>query len=343
MTQETSVLKSKLGLENLKGLGETLKEIKEVKESLDDTRKTIAELASDNNPLGRALAQLIEAQGIKALKEDDVNLLEEVKNKMEDELKERGQKIEDLEAKNRALEEDRIVQGVKEALNQHLPQSGDRENGGSEGKLFKALESVVADYLEKRLAGGGESNLTSEQIRSIVKEEVGQAAGGNKRPEDMIDDIVNAVTMGDRLRDKLGLPGGGGNRLLPAAAGESNLRTDLVKALLEDERERLKIDIERESHLTRNKHIGTLVGTFKENAEDIIGATRDLSRLIEEERGKNGADVQESPQGFSFQCGQCGDSFNLDEEPQGEFPCPGCGAKLQIKKPGLQVASSLEI
>ena len=31
------------------------------------------------------------------------------------------------------------------------------------------------------------------------------------------------------------------------------------------------------------------------------------------------------------------------EEPQEEFPCPGCGTKLQIKKPGPQVASSLEI
>ena len=186
MTEEKSILKTKLGLENLRGLGETLKEIKEVKESLDEAQKTIAELAKDNSPLGRALAQLIEAQGIKALNEDNVNTLEEVKNKMEDELKERGQKIEELETKNRALEEDRVVREVtdtvKEELDRRLPQPGDRENGSGGGKLFKALENVVADYLEKRLlGGGGESNLSSEQIRSIIKEEVGQVAGGNKK------------------------------------------------------------------------------------------------------------------------------------------------------------------
>ncbi|GAI71877.1 unnamed protein product, partial [marine sediment metagenome] len=55
--------------------------------------------------------------------------------------------------------------------------------------------------------------LTGDQIRSVVREEVAKVATGGKKPEDMVDDIVNAVTMGDKLREKLGLPGLG-SRLL---------------------------------------------------------------------------------------------------------------------------------
>jgi DNA-directed RNA polymerase subunit RPC12/RpoP len=341
MTEESSVLKTKLGLENLQGLGETLKQIKDVKESLDEAQKTIAELTKDNSPLGRALARLIEAQGLKTLNEDSANVLEEVRKNM-------GETIKELEAENKDLKEEKVIRevtdSVKTELDRRLPQAGEHENGSGAGKLFKALENVVADYLEKRLLGsGGEGSLSSEQIRNIIKDEVGQVAGGHKKPEDMVDDIVSAVTMGDRLREKLGLPGIGGHYL--SASGEgSSLRTDLVKVLLEDERERLKIQNEKESSEARNKHIATLVGTFKENAEDIIGATRDLTHMLDEERKPAGEDVhQEQPEGFGFKCGQCGNTFTLDEEPQGEFPCPGCGAKLQIKKPGPKVASSLEI
>ena len=69
-----SVLKTALGLENLKGLGDTLKQIKELKGTIDEAQQTLAELAKDNSPLGRALARLIEAQGLKTLNEDNVNV-----------------------------------------------------------------------------------------------------------------------------------------------------------------------------------------------------------------------------------------------------------------------------
>ncbi|GAI50994.1 unnamed protein product, partial [marine sediment metagenome] len=121
-------------------------------------------------------------------------------------------------------------------LDRRLPKSGGQGDGSGESRLFKALEEVVADYLQKRLLGGGdEGALTSDQIRSVVKEEVGKGLEGGKKPEDMVDDIVNAVTMGDKLRDRLGITGIGG-RFLPNQGGDSGLRTDLVKVLLEDER-----------------------------------------------------------------------------------------------------------
>ncbi|GAJ03957.1 unnamed protein product, partial [marine sediment metagenome] len=101
-----------------------------------------------------------------------------------------------------------VTSKLTSELDQRLPKPG-AQTDGSGSKLFKAIEDVVAKKLEHLLGGGGEGTLTSEQIRSVVREEVEKVATGGKKPEDMVEDIVNAVTMGDKLRDKLGIPGMG--------------------------------------------------------------------------------------------------------------------------------------
>lgn len=324
--EKTSVLKTKLGLENLKGLGDTLKQIKEVKESLDEAQKTIGELAKDNSPLGKALARLVEAQGLKALNEDNVNVSEEVRKKMAEELKNKEKTIEELAAENKELKEDKVIHEVTSQvtaeLDRRLPKPGSgNDSGGS--KLFKALEDVVADFLNKRLLGGGEGTLTSEQIRNVVREEVVKVATGGKKPEDMVDDIVNAVTMGDKLRDKLGLPGLGG-RLLSNQGGESGLRTDLVKILLEDERERLRIAQNHEAETQRNQHFGMLATAVKENLGTGIAA---LTAAAEEIKKGPGAKAPASEQPAVCECGDCHTKFSIPNVPFETIKCPNpaCG------------------
>jgi len=330
MTEENkSVLKTKLGLENLRGLGDTLKQIKGVKESLDEAQKTIGELAKDNSPLGRALARLVEAQGLKTLNEDNINVSEEVRKNMAEELKNKGEKIEALEAKNKELAEDKVISEVTSKvtaeLDKRLPQSGGGNDSG-QGKLFKALEDVVADYLNKRLLGtGGEGALTSEQIRSVVREEVKAVAGGDKKPEDMVDSIVNALTMGDRLREKLGVAGIGG-RLIQGQGGDSGLRTDLVKVLLEDERERLKIAQGHEAETQRNQHLGTLATAVKENLGDGIAALTAAAGEIKESSGSKPPAPSQQQQ--VFRCGDCQTQVSPPLGWAGEplkCPNPACG------------------
>ncbi len=314
--QKGSVLKTALGLENLKGLGDTLKQIKETKESLDEAQKTISELAKDNSPLGRALARLVEAEGLKALNEDNVNVSEEVRKTMQEALKNKEKTIEELSAENTGLKEDKVISEVTSKLtaelDKRLPQPGAQGPDGSGSKLFKAIEDVVAKKLEHLLGGGGDGPLTSEQIRKVVKEEVTAAASGNKKPEDMVDDIVNAVTMGDKLRDKLGL-GGSTNRFLPAQSGDPGLRTDLVKLLLEDERERLKIQQTHETETQRNKHLGTLADTVKENLGTGIEALTLAAKEIKVGTGaKAPAPVPPAPapEQQTFICGDCHTEFS---------------------------------
>jgi len=329
MTEENkSVLKTKLGLENLKGLGDTLKQIKEVMGKADEFQKTLGEFAKENSPLSRAVANLVEAEGLKSLNEGNINVSEEVRKNMAEDLKNKEKRVEELEAENKGLKEDKVISEVTSKftaeLDKRLPKPGGQGDGSGEGKLFKALEDVVADYLKKRLLGGGESTLTSDQISSIVREEVAKVATGGKKPEDMVDDIVNAVTMGDKLREKLGVPGLFG-RLLPNQGGESGLRTDLVKALLEDERERIRMTQEHEARMERNKHIGTVAATVKENVGDGIAALNAYVERLKESGGTKTSPLQQ-PQMFS--CGDCKTQFSPPPGWAGQpLKCanPACG------------------
>ncbi|GAH22950.1 unnamed protein product, partial [marine sediment metagenome] len=126
--ENTRQLKTAIGLENLKGLGDTLKQFKEAKDSLDEVLQTASELAKENSPLGRALARLIEAQGLQALNEGNINVSEEVRKKMAEELTDKTKTIEELEAENKGLKEDKVISEVTSKftaeLDRRLPQPG---------------------------------------------------------------------------------------------------------------------------------------------------------------------------------------------------------------------------
>ncbi|MBA7466776.1 hypothetical protein ES707_01966 [subsurface metagenome] len=327
--EKGSVLKTKLGLENLKGLRDTLKQVGDFMREAKELKEAIGDAAKDNNPISRALAQTIEAQGLKTLSEGNINVSEEVRRTMAEELKNKEKTIEELAAENKGLKEDKVISEVTSKftaeLDQRLPKPGNQGNGSGEGKLFKAIEDVVAKKLE-RLLGGGEGALTSEQIRGVIREEVAQVAGGNKKPEDMVDDLVNALTMGDKLREKLGVAGIGGRLLQEGQGGESGLRTDLVKVLLEDERERLKIQQKHEAEMQRNQHLGTLAGAVKDNLSDGIAALTAAAGERKKNPGAKTPAVEPPPQ--VYKCGDCSTEFSPPSGWAGQpikCPNPDCG------------------
>ncbi|GAI49851.1 unnamed protein product, partial [marine sediment metagenome] len=144
-------------------------------------------------------------------------------------------------------------------------------------------------------------------------------------PEDMVEDLVNALTMGDRLREKLGVAGIGGRLLQENPGGDSGLRTDLVKLLLEDERERLKMTQSHEVESERNKHLGTFVGAMKENLPDGIAA---ISAAASEIKESSGAKTPASESQPKFRCGDCGTRFDSPAGWEGQplkCPNPACG------------------
>lgn len=332
-TENRSVLKTKLGLENLKALGETLKEVSELQKSINESKEAITKLLDANNPISLALQRSLDAETLKGLKAGDKTALEELKAKVEEELKEVKEVNITLAQENKQLKDDLQTKTtqeiIREELDKRLPVG---PNPGGEDKLTKAINDLVAERLNALVGGGQQGTLTAEDIRKVIGEEVKKATAGNDSPDQVTDNIVKMLTVSDTVRQKLGL-GEGGSRYLPQAG---NLRGDILRILMEDERERLKIEYEHESQMERNKHLGILAGVVKENIEDVVGASRDM--ITEHRESRKGAEGSKSDEtaGFAIKCSLCGETSIFPEKPTGEFQCqnPKCRAQLKLEEPG---------
>ncbi|GAI68843.1 unnamed protein product, partial [marine sediment metagenome] len=241
---ETSKLKSALGLENLKALGETLKQVSELQKSLNESKESITKLLDANNPISLALQRSLDAETLKGLREGDQSAFEQLKTKVEEENQKLKEGYKAMAEENKQLKDTLQTQTtreiIREELDSRLPKG---DNPGGDSNLTKAINNLVAERLNA-LVGGGQSNLTAEDIRKIIGEEVVKATQGNNSPDQVTDNIVKLITASDTVKQKLGISesGGIGARLLQEGqGGDSGLRTDLVKVLLEDERERLRI------------------------------------------------------------------------------------------------------
>ena len=328
MTEEKgSVLKTSLGLENLKGLGETIKKATELHKSLNEGKQALTTLLEANSPIAKAIADRLGAETLQSLKEGDMTALEELKAKLGEENQKAKEVINALTQDNQQLKEALQTQTTRqiiaEELDRRLPKGG---NPGGDDKLTTAINNLVAERLNALVGGGQQSTLTAEDTRKIIGEEVAKSTQGNNSPDQVAGNIIKMLTVSDTVKQKLGISEGGiGARLLPAQGGDSGLRTDLVKVLLEDERERVKIQQHHEAEMQRNKYIGTLAETVKENLGDGIAALTAAAQEVKASGGTKTVPSPEQPQ--LFRCG-CGTEFGPPAGWAGQplkCPNPDCG------------------
>ena len=153
------------------------------------------------------------------------------------------------------------------------------------------------------------SGLVSQRIASLFGQDPG------KQPVDPIEEFFHRLDQVEEVKQRFGNPGGGGAQAL----AQSGIRGELLKLLLEDERERLKMQYEHETQAERNKHLGALASTVKENLGDGISALKAAASEI-----KGGAKASASEQPQLYECGQCHTKFGV---PPGDWPkvaCPSC-------------------
>ncbi len=320
-----SVLKTAMGLENLKGLSETIKQVTELQKSLNESKQALTNLLEANSPIAKAIADRLGAETLQSLKEGDMTALEELKAKLLEESQKAKEVINTLTQENQQLKDVLQTQTTRqiigEELDKRLPKGG---NSGGDDKLTTAINSLVAERLNALVGGGQQGNLTAEDIRKIIGEEVAKATQGNNTPDQVTENIIKMLTVSDTVKQKLGISEGGISRLLPQG-GDSGLRTDLVKVLLEDERERLKIQQDHEAETQRNQHLGTIAGAVKENLGTGIAA---LTAAAEEIKRGTGAKTPASEPPQVFKCGNCGTEFSPPAGWKGQplkCPNPDCG------------------
>lgn len=141
---------------------------------------------------------------------------------------------------------------------------------------------------------------------------------GQQAPQDPVDTLIAHEEKMGRLR-KIFTPSSDGNA---SALAQSGIKGEILKLILEDERERIKIDKEHEVAVERNKHLGELTSVVKENLSDGIRA---LTMAAEEARGKGGGTAS-SQELETYECGTCKTKFTVPKGAleKGQVGCPKC-------------------
>jgi len=168
-----------------------------------------------------------------------------------------------------------------------------------------------------------------EMTQGLISQRFAAMLGGNGQPQtpaDPVDEFFHRMDQVDQVKQRFGNPGSGGAQAL----AQSGIRGEVLKMLMEDERERLKMQYDHETQTERNKHLGGLASVVKENLGDGIRA---LTLAAQEAKGGTGAPPkpETSPEPKAYECPQCHTQFTM---PQGvkadQVGCPGCGAKHNV-------------
>jgi len=159
-----------------------------------------------------------------------------------------------------------------------------------------------------------------EMTQGLISQRFAAMLGGNGQPQalaDPVDEFFHRLDQVEQVKQRFGNPGGGGAQAL----AQSGIRGELLKLLLEDERERLRMQYDHETQSERNKHLGVLASTVKENLGDGIQALRAAATEL---KGGPAAAPTETPQ--AYECGQCHAQFTMPQGVKAEqIGCPKCG------------------
>lgn len=142
-------------------------------------------------------------------------------------------------------------------------------------------------------------------------------SGNQQTPQDPMDALIANQEKMDKLK-KFFIPTDSNI----SAMAQSGIRGDLLKLILEDDRERIKIDKDHDIQAARNKHLGELTGVVKENLGDGIRA---LTMAAEEARGQGGG-AASSQELEICECAVCKTKFTIPKGAleKGQVGCPKC-------------------
>ena len=158
-----------------------------------------------------------------------------------------------------------------------------------------------------------------EITQGAISQRIAAMLSGNNQPQprDPVKELTERLDEVDKLKQRFAPAEGTSAQSL----AQSGIRGEILKMLLEDERERLKLKLEHDTQVERNKHLGTIASTVKENLGDGVRALR--AAAAEYKAGSGTAATQSQ----AYECGQCHTRFTV---PQGvkadQVGCPNCGA-----------------
>lgn len=197
----------------------------------------------------------------------------------------------------------------------------DSENG--EYTLSEARTISQSLKKEKQAAPPEQKSFLDklEEIsQGMISQRIAKMLGGDSAPPhvDPVEEVINRLNQADKLKERF--TGGGAQAL-----AQTGVRGEILKLMLEDERDRLKMQYEHEAQVDRNKALLGLTQTVKENLSDGIAAIR---MAAAEFKTKGAGEKIEAPQPQQFICGTCKTPFGPPAGWAGQplkCPNPACG------------------
>jgi len=213
-------------------------------------------------------------------------------------------------------------------------QSSDGKLPTRHARMEDAIETLIANRLEKLLGGNEQPQLTKEDIQRVALEAVNASKNGPNSPQQMMDTFMSFISAADTAKKKMielggGQVGDGGNPYLTQAG---SLRSDVLRILLENDLAKIKLQQDYDIAQERTKHLGALAGTVKNNIEDIVAASRDMVKDHRDTKGRPKQEPGGEQGGFAVRCSECSQISTYPEMPSGTFACLNCGAQLKLQE-----------
>jgi len=213
---------------------------------------------------------------------------------------------------------------------------GGNGQGGHRSRMDEAIDNLIASRIDTILGGNQQRQLTAEDIKEIATKAVQEGTQRQQTPQQIVESLMGFITAAETAKQRMAEFGGAGNGSNPYLTQAGNMRSDILKIFLENDRETLRMNHEYEIQKERNKHLGSLAGAVKDNIEDFIGASRDMSSVVKERR-QSGQERplpsrEEGEGGYQVKCSLCGATNIFPEKPKGLFECPSCHGKLKLQE-----------
>jgi transcription initiation factor IIE alpha subunit len=108
-------------------------------------------------------------------------------------------------------------------------------------------------------------------------------------------------------------------------AKESSTRPEIIKILLEDERERLKLKKEYELAMAKEQTSLENYKLTKPIVTEVLGTLKETQGKYNKRATKKGAKV------FKALCPHCQSPLTFSKKPVGQFTCPECNKVVKVK------------
>lgn len=171
----------------------------------------------------------------------------------------------------------------------------------------KAPQKSFMEGLDEILEGG---------LRKRLADMIAGEGGSTK------DKLLNELRVTEDIREALGIKK---EASLADRLGNESIRTDLARLILEDERERIKIDKEHEVEMAKVKGEGGF-GAASPLIEEVTGALRETAQAY-----NKGMPKTKAKKVLRAICPHCHEEITFKKKPVGEVPCPKCGGIVKAK------------